>query len=97
MCAFVVLIILLIVLAVKLRHRNLELDDLYDEYGIDLEEEPEKVKQSQIAVKKEVAAEPEDEYLDYYEDDEYEEYEEDEYEEDEYEEESSNDYYYDIW
>ena len=27
--------------AVKLRHRNLELDDLYDEYGIDLDEEEE--------------------------------------------------------
>ncbi len=35
--------ILIIVLAVKLRNRNLELDDLYDEYGIDMEDgEPEK-------------------------------------------------------
>lgn len=32
-------LILLIVLAVKLRNRNLELDDLYDEYGIDDEED----------------------------------------------------------
>lgn len=33
--AFLLLLILLIVLGVKLSHRNQELDDLYDEYGID--------------------------------------------------------------
>ena len=33
------LIIRLIVVRVKLRNRDIELDDLYDEYGIDLEEE----------------------------------------------------------
>ena len=38
---FLVMLIAIIVLAVKLRHRNLELDDLYDEYGIDLEDEEE--------------------------------------------------------
>ncbi len=38
-------LILIIVLAVKLRNRNLELDDLYDEYGIDLEEEEPTVKE----------------------------------------------------
>lgn len=32
--AFLLLVILLIVLGVKLSHRNQELDDLYDEYGI---------------------------------------------------------------
>lgn len=32
-------LILIIILAVKLRNRNLELDDLYDEYGIDEEED----------------------------------------------------------
>lgn len=32
-------LVLVIVLGVKLHNRNLELDDLYDEYGIDLEEE----------------------------------------------------------
>lgn len=37
-----IVLLLIIVLAVKLRNRNLELDDLYDEYGIDVEEEPEK-------------------------------------------------------
>lgn len=35
----ILVLIILIVLAVKLRNRNLELDDLYDEYGIDLDEE----------------------------------------------------------
>lgn len=38
----VLLIIFLLVSLVKLRHRNLELDDLYDEYGID--EEPQQSK-----------------------------------------------------
>lgn len=33
-----VLLVLVIVLGVKLHNRNLELDDLYDEYGIDLED-----------------------------------------------------------
>ena len=37
--AFLVLVVVLIVIGVKLHHRNLELDDLYDEYGIDLDEE----------------------------------------------------------
>ena len=37
-CLIIVLIILSITLFVKLRHRNLELDDLYDEYGIVLED-----------------------------------------------------------
>ena len=39
---FLILLIVLIVTAVKLRHRDLELDDLYDEYGIDLDEDDEK-------------------------------------------------------
>lgn len=34
-----ILLIMLIVTAVKLHHRDLELDDFYDEYGIDLDEE----------------------------------------------------------
>ncbi|MDY2814854.1 MAG: hypothetical protein SOU03_13020, partial [Dorea sp.] len=33
--------IILIIVGIKLHHRNLELDDLYDEYGIDAEEEDE--------------------------------------------------------
>ena len=36
-----VLIIILIVIGVKLYHRNLELDDLYDEYGIDMDDDDE--------------------------------------------------------
>lgn len=36
--AILLLIAALVVTAVKLRHRDLELDDLYDEYGIDLDE-----------------------------------------------------------
>ncbi len=40
-------IVLIIVLAVKLRNRNLELDDLYDEYGIDLEDEEPPVKEKE--------------------------------------------------
>lgn len=38
---FALIVIILIVTLVKLHHRNLELDDLYDEYGIDLDEEAE--------------------------------------------------------
>lgn len=42
-----ILIIRLIVIRVKLRNRDIELDDLYDEYGIDLEdEEPEPKKKN---------------------------------------------------
>lgn len=52
---FLILLIVLIVTAVKLRHRDLELDDLYDEYGIDLDEEeekkPAKAKKKAAAVK----------------------------------------------
>lgn len=50
--AFVILIFI-IVLAVKLRNRNLELDDLYDEYGIDLDdEEPKKPQKPAVKNKK---------------------------------------------
>ncbi len=36
---FVVLLIVVIITSVKLHYRDLELDDLYDEYGIDMDEE----------------------------------------------------------
>lgn len=49
---FLFMLIVLIVLAVKLRHRNLELDDLYDEYGIDLEDEEEEAEVETRADKK---------------------------------------------
>jgi len=60
-------LILIIVIAVKLHNRNLELDDLYDEYGIDMDEE------ETPKSKKEVDEEPE--FLEYLGDD-SEEYEE---------------------
>lgn len=48
----VVLIVVLIVLGVKLSHRNAELDDLYDEYGIDPEDEDDDDEDEEIPVKK---------------------------------------------
>lgn len=73
-CAVVVLIVLAIVLAVKLKHRNLELDDLYDEYGIDLEDDDD------YPVLSDSKDYDEDDYEDYEYDDEYD--DEDEYDED---------------
>lgn len=46
--AFAFFLVLVIVLGVKLHNRNLELDDLYDEYGIDMEDaEPEVTKKTE--------------------------------------------------
>ncbi len=42
----IILLIILIVVGVKLHNRNSELDELYDEYGIDEEPEPEPVKKT---------------------------------------------------
>ena len=39
LAVFLLLVIVLIVTRVKLYHRDAELDDLYDEYGIDLDED----------------------------------------------------------
>ncbi len=99
MCLIAVLVILLITLAVKLAHRNAELDDLYDEYQIDVEDEvidqPKKKQENKKNGNTFVEA-SEDEYLSYYDEDEYEEEDDDdveyEYEEDEYDA-SGNDYY----
>ena len=66
-CGLVILLIILITLAVKLRHRNLELDDLYDEYGIDLDEIPEKPSKKETK-KKKIKKQPnpaDDDYLNY--------------------------------
>ena len=41
-----------IVTAIKLRHRDLELDDLYDEYGIDMDEEEAVLKEKKKEEKK---------------------------------------------
>ncbi len=49
---FVVLVIAVIVTSVKLHYRDLELDDLYDEYGIDMDEEEEEKKIQKKAAKK---------------------------------------------
>ena len=53
---FVILIVILIVLAVKLHNRNAELDELYDEYGIDLDEEEEALKAKKKEEKQEKKA-----------------------------------------
>ena len=89
---------ILIIVSIKLRHRNLELDDLYDEYGIDEDdmgnEEPEK---SSKEKKGRFGRKRSDDFDDYedddYEDDDYDEasYEEDDYDEDDYEEDDYGD------
>ena len=75
-----ILFILMIVFAVKLVHRNQELDDLYDEYDIpygDEDEEEEKETKSSKKKGKKASEEPEeDEYDDEYDDD-YDEYDDD--------------------
>ena len=89
------LLILMIIFAVKLVHRNQELDDLYEEYDIPYEdEEPEPEKKSKKRSKKQSALEEEEEYDDYDddEDDEYDEYEDDEAEYDEYEDDEYDEY-----
>ena len=82
---FLLLIIRLIVVRVKLRNRDIELDDLYDEYGIDLEEEepepaPKKKnkKKAQPAPKKGKKKKVVDEDdFDDYDDDEFDEFDDD--------------------
>ena len=96
---FLFMLIVVIVLAVKLRHRNLELDDLYDEYGIDEEEDVVETRADKKAKKKaekeakkdkKSKKKSEDDFYDFDdEDDEFDdEYdlEDDEYEEDDYDE-----------
>lgn len=94
------LLILLIIIATKLRHRNLELDDLYDEYGIDLEEEEEPVKETRAdkkaRKKEEKKAKKNKKYDDdlyaFDDDDEYDDYDDSDYEEYESEDEYEDDY-----
>ena len=91
------LLILMIIFAVKLVHRNQELDDLYEEYDIPYEDdEPEIEKKS----KKKSAIKDEEDEFDEYEDDSYDdeyddEYEDDEYEDDDYEDDEYGDDYED--
>lgn len=93
-CVAFLLIIFLIVMAVKLHHRNAELDDLYDEYGIDMDDKLEKVNKKDKK-RNQFKKAPEDDFDDFYEDD-YDDDYEDEYD-DEYEDDydKSYDEYYD--
>lgn len=79
----VLLLIILLVTSIKLRHRNLELDDLYDEYGIDLDEEEEIEEKPKKSKKKEKKSKKksrrkDDDFDDYddFDDDDYEDYDE---------------------
>lgn len=96
-CALVVLIAAVVVLAVKLKHRNLELDDLYDEYGIDVDHDTPKKEKDYFAKKNsDLMDDYSDDDLDYKDDyddynygnakyhDEYDDDYEDEYEYDDY-------------
>lgn len=74
-----VLLIVFIVTAVKLHYRDLELDDLYDEYGIDMDEEEEILKEKKKAAKKKEKNKKSsnESSKGYYEEDEFEDYEDD--------------------
>lgn len=74
-----VLLIVFIVTAVKLHYRDLELDDLYDEYGIDMDEEEEILKEKKKAAKKKEKNKKSSNKSSkgYYEEDEFEDYEDD--------------------
>lgn len=101
----IILVLILLILAVKLHNRNAELDDLYDEYGIDEEEEepapPVKEKKASRFGKKKTTEEDEfetydedsfdDSNEDVYAEDEYA-YDEDAYDEDAYDDESYDEY-----
>lgn len=101
---FLVMLLVIIILAVKLRHRNLELDDLYDEYGIDMDDEPEEEvipdKKSKKKAEKESGKnkkkKSEDDFYDFededdlYDEEEYD--EEDELDEDDFKEYNASDF-----
>lgn len=53
---FLLVLLMFIVTVIKLRHRDLELDDLYDEYGIDMDEEEAVLKEKKKEEKKEEKA-----------------------------------------
>ena len=77
----------MIVFAVKLVHRNQELDDLYDEYDIPFDDEEDTPVQN-----KKSSAKPADDYEDDDYEDDYD--DEDDYEDDDYED-DDDDYDYD--
>jgi len=84
---FLVMLLVMIILAIKLRHRNLELDDLYDEYGVDLDDEPEETavpdkkskKKGEKESKKNKKKKSEDDFYDFEDEDDL--YDEEEYDE----------------
>ena len=98
-CTLVVFIILLITLAVKLSHRNSELDDLYDEYQIDVEG-VEPVAPARQNIQVELVESEQNQYseenledaLEELDEEYEEEYDEDDFDEDDYEEEYEDDY-----
>lgn len=87
-----ILLILMIMFAVKLVHRNQELDDLYDEYDIPFDEEEE------APAEKKSSEEPSDDYDDDdddYDDDDYDDddYDDDDYDDDDYDDDDYDDDY----
>ena len=80
-CLVFLMLIFIIVMAVKLYHRNAELDDLYDEYGIDeeVDDKPKASKQNKAQFKKEDDFDDFDDFEDDYDD--YDDYD-DEYSDD---------------
>lgn len=71
-CLLVVLLVVLIVTAIKLRHRNLELDELYDEYGIDaVEDETEAEVRRKTKGKRDAYRDDDNFEDDYYDEEEY--------------------------
>lgn len=82
-----IFLIILLVALVKLHNRNAEIDELYDEYGIDLEEEePAKPAVKEKGFGRGRQKQAEDDFDDFEEDD-FDDYEEDDFEEDDFEEE----------
>ncbi len=57
----VLVLVLIIVLSVKLYNRNAELDDLYDEYGIDLDDEDDDEKEAEFFIR--IDEEPEEDVV----------------------------------
>lgn len=83
--AALLLLILMIIFAVKLIHRNQELDDLYEEYDIPFDDEDERPAKEKESSKKQVEYD-DDEYDD--DDDDYDDddYDDDDYDDDDYDE-----------
>lgn len=97
------LLILMIIFAVKLVHRNQELDDLYDEYDIPFDDEEEEDKKKPGKKASASAEEPVDEFdddIEYddeieYDDDDFDAEYDDEFDEEEYDDESDSEEYED--